>query len=279
MAVVGILVAFRLLSSVGGAPRTGQKASAPATKPPTSKEMPQQFIPSTHEEEGRAVLPVTFPDGSTAELTYPPRLDLAGMGVRPYWVGCGGDFGFFHYDPYRTVYEGKPLQKWTGTDGRTVGLWRGVKGDGPRDHLIFHFGPWTVEKFEYRGSAASSQEDLTACAEGLRGRVTQDGWIVLDGPPAIGLPRKTYGPGGAELQFGGLSPRRRFILLWPGPCKGYDYEGVTEIDGIHVDLSKDFADWCDRGQMMTIHVYFEPGSRFFEDVFRGVQVRNVRLAS
>jgi len=31
--------------------------------------------------------------------------------------------------------------------------------------------------------------------------------------------------------------------------------------------------------MMRIHVYFEPGSDFFERVFEGLVVRDVRLAS
>jgi hypothetical protein len=41
------------------------------------------------------VLPVTFPDGSRAELLCPLELNLAGMGVRPYLSGCDRDFNFF----------------------------------------------------------------------------------------------------------------------------------------------------------------------------------------
>src|SRR5687767_5790782 len=40
-----------------------------------------RFVPSTTREGGRTVLPITFPDGTTAELTYPKSLDLARMGV------------------------------------------------------------------------------------------------------------------------------------------------------------------------------------------------------
>lgn len=38
------------------------------------------------------------------------------------------------------------------------------------------------------------------------------------------------------------------------------------------------ASWCDAGEMMRIHVYFEPGSDLFTRVFEEVTVRNVTLA-
>jgi hypothetical protein len=251
-------------------------SSAASTRPRASvRQTFEAFVPPTRSTDGSVVLPVTFPDGSTAELAYPPSLDLAGLGVRPYWAGCGGDFGFFHYDPYGSLYEGPPMQTWTGADGQAVGLWPGVQGTGPLNHLIWHFGDWTVEKYEYRDHG-SSPEELAACAEGLQATVTPDGWIVLDGPAAIGLPRGAGPPGGAELEFGGLQPRR-FVLMWPGPCQ--DVGGSTVIGGVSVDLSKDFASWCDPGGNMLIHVYFEPGSTFFRDVFDGLTVQRVTLAT
>lgn len=269
-----------------GSPRSVVKlptgASLPAWRPSPPSLSPAPvpqgfvaFVPPTRTVDGKVLLPATFPDGSTAELSYPPSLDLAGLGVRPYVAGCGGDFGFFHYDPYGSVYEGDPIQTWTGSDGQSVGLWAGVQGTGPLNHLIWHFGEWTVEKYEYR-DAGSTPEQLATCAEGLRATVTDDGWIVLDGPSDIRLTRG-FGPnGGAELEFGGLQPRR-FVLMWPGPC--HDIGGTTVINGVAVDLSKDFASWCDPGGQMRIHVYFEPGSSFFRDVFDGLTVQEVRLAS
>jgi Tol biopolymer transport system component len=238
---------------------------------------PEVFVPPTRTVDGMVLLSVTFPDGSSAELSYTPSLDLAELGVRPYWAGCGGDFGFFHFDPYGTLYEGEPLQTWTGSNGQSVGLWPGVHGTGPSDHLIWHFGDWTVEKYEYRDAGGSTPEQLAACAEGLRATVTDDGWIVLDGPSGVRLARGFGPPGGPELEFGDLEPRR-FVEIWPGPC-GKDVAGATVIDGVSVDLSKDFASWCDPGGHMEIHVYFEPGSSFFRDVFDGLTVQEVSLAN
>lgn len=237
----------------------------------------EAFVPSTYEEGGMIVLPVTFPDGSTAEITYPPSLDIAGMGARPYWVGCGHDFGFHYYDPFGSVYQGEPLETFVGSDGSPVALWRGGKGYGGIDFLIFHFGPWTVDLYQYR-NGGSQQPDREACAENLRGEVTDDGWIVLDGPPSVALPEGAFGPpGGPEVDFGGLSPRE-FILMWPGPCDNEPDDGTKEIGGVHVDITRDFASWCDAGEMMRIHVYFEPGSDLFTRVFEEVTVRNVTLA-
>ncbi len=284
LASAAVALPIWLLSPLGGSEPAAESPSAvPAStsdspSPEPSGEPFEVFVPPTHSDGDLTVLPVTFPDGSTAELAYPPSLGLAEMGVRPYWVGCGGDFGFFHYEPFGSAYEGEPLQTWTGSDGQTVGLWPGVKGNGPFDHLIWHFGGWTVEKSEYRNSAASSQEELTACAEGLRATITDGGWIVLDGPAGVGLPRGNFGPPeGAELQFGDLSPR--FVVLWPAHCENYTFDGVTDIGGVGVDLSKDFAAWCEPGGQMQIHVYFTPGSSFFREVFDGLEVRKVTFAS
>ena len=239
---------------------------------------PEAFIPSTYTENGLDVLPITFPDGSTAELVYPPALDIAGMGAQPYWVGCGGDFNFHHYDPYGIVYDGQPLETYEGADGQPVSLWRGAEGSGGIDYLIFHFGPWTVDAYEYRGGGIDAREDRKACAEGLTGSVTEDGWILLGGPESVALPGGAHGPPeGAEVQFGGLSPRA-FILLWPGPCENESYRGSTDVDGVHVDLHRDFASWCDAPARMRIHVYFKPGSDLFRQVFDDVEVRNVVTA-
>ena len=284
----GLVVAVAAGVLVVGCADSGGGVAVPGTSPEESPQeapmpspsipgegTPEVFVPATRMEDGVVVLPITFPDGSTAELAYPPSLDIAGMGAEPYWVGCGGDFNFHHYDPYGIVYDGEPLETYTGADGQPVSLWRGAKGTGGIDYLIFHFGPWTVDAYEYRGGNAAAVVDRKDCAEGLTGTVTDDGWIVLDGPESVALPSGVHGPPeGAEVQFGGLSPRS-FILMWPGPCNNDPSPDSTEIDGLHVDLHRDFASWCNQQARMRIHVYFKPGSDLFRQVFEQVEVRNV----
>ncbi len=63
---------------------TGPAATTPAApSPAVSLSAPQRFIPATRTENGRVIMPVTFLDGTTAEIVYPGDLDLAGMGADP----------------------------------------------------------------------------------------------------------------------------------------------------------------------------------------------------
>jgi hypothetical protein len=185
-------------------------------------------------------------------------------------AGCGHDFGFTHYDPRDVKYYGEPLEVYAGPDGREVGLYKSVKGWGGSDFLMFHFDPWWVDLYQYRHER-STPEGRQDCAENLRGMVTDDGWIVLSGPTDLGL-------NDAELWIGDLGPERRFVILFPDRCENDATSDTTLIDGLNVDKSKDFADWCDPSGV-RIHVYFEPGSTFFDDVLGSLEIRDVRFAS
>ena len=84
----GILVAASCAKPPGG-------SSPPATTSTgvdAAAEGDSGFVPSTHVEGGSVVMPITFPDGTTAELVYPPELDLSGMRVQPYSSGYGPGF-------------------------------------------------------------------------------------------------------------------------------------------------------------------------------------------
>jgi hypothetical protein len=261
----------------GSGPTTG----TPSVSATGSAESFRAFIPPTQTEGDRVVLPVVFPDGTTAELVYPPELNLAGLGVRPYWAGCGHDLVFYHYDPYGTLYEGEPLQSWTGPDGQTVSVWNAVDKelgvDGvPIVYLTFHFGEWTVSAFDYGGSAAMSDSARRACAMGLSAFVTAEGWIVLSGPPEIEVDGVE-----PELQFGGLGQNDPFVLLLAGRCQPEfdDNEELPTIGGVPVSLTKDFASWCHHGEMMRIHVYFTGEPTFVHQLVRNLDVRDVHLAA
>jgi hypothetical protein len=251
--------------STGGP--TDSPESEPSDRPePSPPPEDWRFIPPTRTEGGLEIVAVTFPDGSTAELAYPTSLGLAGLGVTPYIAGCGHDFGFTHYDPRDVKYYGEPLEVYEGVDGRDVGLYKSVKGWGGSDFLMFHFGAWWVDLYQYRHER-SMPEGRKDCAENLRGTVTDDGWIVLSGPPDLGL-------NGAELWIGSLGPERRIqIILFPGRCENDATPDATLIGGL-----KGFADWCDPSGV-RIHVYFEAGSTFFDDVFEDLEIRDVRFAS
>jgi hypothetical protein len=231
---------------------------------------PRSFVPQTRPEGDRLILPVTFPDGSTAELLYPPDLDIAGLGVTPYMAGCGHDFGFTYFDPRGTMYKGAPLETYIGSDGNQVSLYESVPGFEGIDFLMFSFGEWWVDLYQYSDERDTPGE-RRFCAEHLLGTVTEDGWLVLSGPESLDL----YRP---KLQFGDLGPERRFLILFAKQCESDPDYGTVEIDGIRVDLSEDFASWCDPSGV-DIHVYFDPDSSFFEDVIEGLEIRNYRPAA
>jgi hypothetical protein len=248
---------------------------APEGAQPISARYRLSYVPRTASEGDRVLLPIVFPDGTSAELTYPPELALAELGAQVFGPsaprGCAGQA--FYGDPRGVVYEGDALQTWTGPRGETVGLYRGTwDGPGRFDSLVRFVGPWAIVTAV---PADASVEDLRRCAEGLDVALT-DGWPVIK-PPGGYATRRSWGPPvGPEGEFGNLAVGRRLVILWPGPCES---SGNRTIEGRRITLDEDFASWCDPGGMMRIHVYFEPGSDFFERVFEGLVVRDVRLAS
>ncbi|HUF01498.1 MAG TPA: hypothetical protein VMN35_03655 [Gaiellaceae bacterium] len=64
-------------------------------------EEPARFVPPTHEDGDRVVVPIAFPDGTTAELRSPLSLGLEGFSIQPYSSAvlprCGGS-GLRHRD-------------------------------------------------------------------------------------------------------------------------------------------------------------------------------------
>jgi len=268
-------------TSSGNGHATGADPAASNSSPTPSPEPFRAFVPPTRAEGEVVVLPVVFPDGTTAELVYPPEMDVAGLGVRPYWAACGRDLGFYYHDPYGTLYEGEPVQSWTRPDGQTVSVWNAVDKeqgvDGvPIVYLIFHFGEWTVRLFDYGGSAAMSDDERRACAMGLSGSTTEDGWIIMSGSQGTRV-----GGDEPELEFGGLGQKEPFVLFFPGPCEPESdaSEDLPTIDGVPVSRAHGFASWCHPGEMMRIHVYFSGEPTFVEHLVRELEVRDVHLAS
>jgi hypothetical protein len=94
-----MVVAFAFLAAA--CETAGESDSRARSTPPSSSQLrigdSESFTPATHKERGKVVMPVTFPDGSTAEIVYPPDTDIAAMGAQPYSSGqlsdcCARDF-------------------------------------------------------------------------------------------------------------------------------------------------------------------------------------------
>lgn len=250
----------------------------PGGPPPPSPQPSDRsvFIPPTYREGDRLAMPVTFPDGSTAELVYPPGLNLASMGVRPYLTGCGRDFNFFfRHDPRGTWYESeRPLGTYAGAEGSEVTLWKGRHGVDL--YIRFRFEDWTVLMYDYADGLTERQR--AACARSLHGWQTAEGYLVLSmpNPPqsVVSLAEAGRYLSRPELMLGDLDPG---LLLFPGPCQPDPGEdGSVQVDE---GRPQTFASWCVPDASMTVHVYDDEDPDFIRAVRRGLEIRNVVLAS
>jgi hypothetical protein len=159
-----------------------------------------RWAPATHLEDGRRVMPVTFPDATTAELVYPPRLRLEELSVNPDTFvdpgpsECGSPVYASRYDPHEGWIRGEaPIAEHLGADGATVALWEGTPVNRPYDFLVYRFGSWTV-LVPCRGPIG--QDELAMWAKNLHGEESPDGLLVLKGTPPLVLHpwRDQHGP-------------------------------------------------------------------------------------
>jgi hypothetical protein len=311
--VAGVVVPLALLSPLGGEPApqlpaTGPTpSSTPRSATPSSvssgrlpsvidaAEGPMDgFVPPTRREGDLVVMPVTFPDGTIAELAYPPALDLAGEFLRPYSSGslpgsAGRDFSI-SYGRVEDVLAQRGgatlLAEYPDGLGGTVGFWD-LRAEREVNHLAFQFGSWAVLVYDYyplEGAGPPMSEDAREqWVRSLRGHETETGFLVLEALPPLRLARAGE-HAGPELQVGNLNPR--FVLLFPGRCEqyragagGFEEDELAEVDGIVMDRSSWFASWCDPGGLMRVHVYQARGDHYIDRVARGLEVREVRLAA
>jgi hypothetical protein len=273
------LVSGVLLSASCGAAadRTAATPTAhlEASSSPTFEQQ-RRFVPRTYPEGDSVVMPVTFPDGTTAELVYPPKLDLSDLRVQPYSSGYGPGFArdFLVYDkPIGDVigsYEdAELLAEYDDGHGGTVGFWR-LPPDGL--YLAFQFGSWTVLVYDYAEEGAQmSDEDRALWATNFHGRDAEDGFLILDAELPLTLAR-TGEHSGPELELWSRSGDFSAVLLFPGECTPY---GDEMVNGLTVDRDDEFAAWCIPHAPMTVHVYQEPRDTFIDDVLSGLEVRNV----
>lgn len=262
VAVLAVVIAVRGFASLGDGRARDARPIAGST-PEERSTTPQIFVPPTHSEGSRTVLPLTFPDGSSAEIVYSSDMRLAERGVRPYFVACGRDLNFFYgYDPDEGWYSDEELGTYEGFDGARVRFLRAA--DNPNTgYFVFHFGDWTVLMYDYL-KPGLSEEQRRRCVADLRGSQTPGGFLVLKGdlPDDLAL-------GDPELMIGDLRPG---ILLFPGPCQNLG-SGQAESIGRRTT----FASWCLSNEM-TIHAYDDPDGEFIERARNDLHVRRVTLA-
>lgn len=212
---LAIAAALAVVAACGSETRAPAPRDEPTVLEPTAEARAHEpFVPPTYREGDKIVMPVAFPDGTTAEVLYPPELRLAERGIRPYGSGgfpgcphsCFSDFDVFRGDAY--FREGRRLnRRYAGAGGSTVELWEAVGATTePARYLVFRFGRWYVGV----GVDFMTSEQLGIWARTLAGRVTQDGFLVFHTKPPLRLAR--FGEhAGPELMLDDIS-----VILKPG---------------------------------------------------------------
>jgi hypothetical protein len=201
------LVAVLLLAACGRAPAqiegggetTAEPAGSPSPSPSYLRDN-ERWSPPTYREDGRLVMPVTFPDGTRAELAYPPKLALERLSAYPDTYAddgsrdCGSSVSGTLHNPHghsSWVVGETPLWEYTRSDGSTVQLWEATPAHGGT-FLVYRFGRWTVL---VPCTRSVGDEDLRVWAEGLHGEEASDGLLVLDStPPLVVNPWRDHPP-------------------------------------------------------------------------------------
>ena len=166
----------------------------------------ERWAPATYEEAGNVVMPVTFPNGTTAEVVFDARAALHEMSASPrtYVDGpgdCGWELNATRYDPHLGWVSGAaPLRTYVRDDGETFELWNGTRDHEPYDALIHRAGSWSVILLCLHGEDMSDNTFET-WARGLRAHETSDGLIVVDVVDPIEAPTGD-GTSSPTIQFG-----------------------------------------------------------------------------
>jgi hypothetical protein len=274
----------------GGGP-PGDRAAAPATPTPSTAEAPGTsrravFKPPVRRDRGRWVMPLTFPDGSAAELVYPPDLDLAAMGVQPdlsfLWLNQPATrfpLTFWFGQPDAGLFEGdRPVERYSTALGAQAELWRARAGSvstsTQRYWLAFRRASWTVL------APVATPAVAAEVARGLDARETGDGYVVMEAVDPLALAREPGEGGGPQLAIGDARPRpeevdagSRFRLIILRPSRNCRPQGISP--------SGQYASTClgTTGAGVGLFAGIDGDRPFVEAVLAGLEARNVRIAS
>lgn len=260
------LVAMTACEGTGPSPVTGtdQDCDVDAPSGRASRFRPEPRI------QGRvALLDVVFPDGSRATLRYPKDLDLARAGVQP--MMAGGENGKalsrprLYLDRVQMAFDIDPVRCLRMNDGSKAGVWATKNGER---YLVVSFPPWHVV-------VSDRNADLDLWATELRGRVTEEGWLILRGGGDLLVgPEARFGD--TQLMIGSdLDPG---LVIRPWRCQEDSVTPgeVAQRGGSGIGGEK-FANWCDPRSDMSVHVYSQ-GQAFIERLAEGLSFEDVELS-
>jgi hypothetical protein len=202
------------------------------------------FVPEAPHRGERAVLPLTFPDGSRIVLSYPARLRLAELGVQP-------DVSYLYREDSAARY---PLTFLYGVPSHAASA----------GEIVLRTGAWTIVA-PIRDSAARDE-----VARSLSVHETVEGFVVVEAATPLALSHEFGEGGGVMLAFGDGDPAPArvtsldpLIELAPGDCGGND----TDVEGVGGSTSH--GSTCLGGR---IYVGIYGNSQFIEAVLSGLEL-------
>lgn len=244
------------------------------------------FRPPARMEGGRVVMPVTFVDGSTAEIVADPELGIQDMSAQIFTSGgLGGTdrtLSFRYGDGTGFMHEG-PRTTYAGHDGSPVELWDPAPDFPARcPYLVYRFGLWYAGVRTCQDELSS--EERESWARLLKGSVTDGGWLVLSAEDPLRL-TPANGHMGPQVILG--MDRSNWIEIEPGACDSGAGGDLREMpDGTMVtfsrlgggsDRSDDWtASWCEDGaaDVMVSQAYED----FARAAARGFRMRDIVVA-
>lgn len=225
-----------------------------------------EFIPATFEENGNSVLPATWPDGSTAELRYPPDLGFAELGVQPaVSVGIKEKNSRLDHERFLLISR-EPIRK-VRSNRPPIETYRGPLGEinvyeteHPRQFLYprfmhFNVGPWNVIVGDGNSGNFMGRANRKLWAENLDAYETDSGFIVFE-------PRRPLVfASGADLI---LHECFRFLELRFERCKDLGTSNLAkgqtarDVNGVTVHLNRSkrqfYANWCTPSRLMSVYL-------------------------
>jgi hypothetical protein len=270
VATAALLLPLLALLELRDRPASVRRATpTPAPSPSTEisvapPEGPGPFHGKPYREGASLVMPITFPDGTTAEVVYPTTLEL---GTEYVWPGAfvqGGPRGCYeeiHFSRSEIVgnftSSGPPLAVFEGIHGDPVALWSGKRWLQPLDVLAFDFGDWVAMVF----CQVDDVDTLSTLAGSLDGHPTPDGLFVVTPRPPIRLVDRGFQVGPRVTLDSGRTP----LLLVELTVSGCSPSPAEIVQGSSVD-------GCFHG---GIGLYAQGNHEFLKAVSEGLQVRNV----
>jgi len=266
---------FGLLQGGGTKTPQQQQASTVTTK----------FVPPTSNSGGKTDIPITFSDGTTADVLHDSTVDLAGLGVSLIDSGTMGQFARggrqFQIDHGGSSFVADPTQEKTakglsGANGLSVPVLP-APSDTPGNYLDFVFKDWHVGVWEGTDNDQMSSSDDGNWAANMTGTETPSGFLVLTGKDPVKM--TPFGaPDGPSLTFGDIFSTGVFLL--PGTCLPPAGEGasnnaqgvpvrVTQIANGHYE-----GDMCFASSKMAAQVY---GAQDFVNTVTGsLEIKNIK---